>query len=182
MAFCEKCGTQINEDVKFCPGCGAETNQTRQEPPAEDRNDFKSKFANLTNTADETASIDEKDIADNKGISVLSYLGPLVFIPMFARKESKYARFHANQGLTLFIANSAYAVVQAIFVAILRAIFPWNWSYGYFGGRGFVYNALSTILSLVWIPFTVLAVLGFVNTLRGKAKALPVIGKFKILK
>lgn len=23
MAFCGKCGTQINDGVRFCPGCGA---------------------------------------------------------------------------------------------------------------------------------------------------------------
>ena len=183
MVFCEKCGAKIDEGVKFCPGCGAAVNASaRQTPPAEDQNDFSAKIAALGNTADTTADFDKQDIEENKGISVLSYLGPLVFVPMFARKNSKYARFHANQGLLLFIVSGAYSIVQSILTAILKGIFPWRWDYGYVGGRGFIYGALTTVLSLVWIVFTVLAVIGIINTVKGKAKELPVIGKFRILK
>ena len=41
---------------------------------------------------------------------------------------------------------------------------------------------LSTILGLVWIVFGVLAVIGIINALKGKAKELPFIGKIKLLK
>ncbi len=198
MAFCGKCGTKVDEGIKFCPGCGnameipapeqqavpaqEQPNQAASEQAKETGNGFVNKVKNLNNTADETASFDDKDISDNKGITILSYLGPLVFVPMFARKSSPFARFHANQGLLLLIADVAYSVIQVILMAILRAIFPWNWNYGYFGGRGFVFDALSTILSLVWIVFGVLVVIGIINVARGKAKELPIIGKFKILK
>ena len=92
----------------------------------ENPNNLKDKMKNINNTADTTAEFDPKDISDNKGISILSYLGPLVFIPMFAKKDSKYARFHANQGLTMFITYAGYSVVQSILLAILRKIFPWK--------------------------------------------------------
>ena len=148
----------------------------------ENPNNLKDKMKNINNTADTTAEFDPKDISDNKGISVLSYLGPLVFIPMFAKKDSKFARFHANQGLTMFITYVGYSVVQSILLAILRMIFPWNYNYGLIGGRGFIFNALSTILSLLWIPITVIAIIGIVNAASGKAKELPLIGKIKLLK
>lgn len=148
----------------------------------ENPNNFKDKVKNLNNTADTTSEFDPKDVSDNKGISVLSYFGPLVFIPMFAKKDSKYARFHANQGLILFIVCIGYTILQNILLAILRAIFPWRWDYGYFGGRGFIFDALSTILNLAWIVFTILAVIGIINVIKGKVKELPVIGKFKLLK
>ena len=148
----------------------------------ENPNNLKDKMKNINNTADTTAEFDPKDISDNKGISILSYLGPLVFIPMFAKKDSKYARFHANQGLTMFITYAGYSVVQSILLAILRKIFPWNYNYGLVGGRGFIFNALSTILSLLWIPITVIAIIGIVNAASGKAKELPLIGKIKFLK
>ena len=45
-----------------------------------------------------------------------------------------------------------------------------------------VYSLLGTILSLVYIVFTVLAIIGIINALNGKAKELPVIGKYKLLK
>ncbi len=183
MAFCTKCGNPVEEGVKFCPNCGTGMEPSPQKPEQEaQESGFGAKIASLNDTPDSTADFNQTDINENKGISVLSYLGPLVFIPMFARKNSKYARFHANQGLVLLIVYGAYGIIQAILSAILRAIFPWNWTYGYFGGRGFIYDALSTILGLVWIPITVLAVLGFINAICGKAKELPLIGKFKILK
>ncbi len=148
----------------------------------ENPNNLKDKVKNLNNTQDTTSEFDEKDINDNKGISILSYFGPLVFIPMFAKKDSKYARFHANQGLTLFIVYVGYTVLQNILLAILRAIFPWKWDYGYLGGRGFIFDALSTILSLIWIPIGIIAIIGLINAASGKAKELPLIGKFKFLK
>ncbi len=190
MAYCGKCGTKVDEGVKFCPSCGnpmeapAPEQQAApaQEQPAGANNAFADKVKGFSNTSDETAAYDAKDIADNKGMTILSYLGPLVFIPMFVKKDSKFARFHANQGLTLFIADVAYGIVQSILMAILRAIFPWNWSYGYLGGRGLVFDALSTILSLVWIVIVILAVIGIINAANGRAKELPVIGRFKFLK
>ena len=189
MKFCGKCGTQVNDEVKFCPGCGAsveapvnEQTPPTEQPANESSNAFVDKVKGLNNTKDETAEYDAKDISDNKGMAILSYFGPLVLIPILAKKESKFARFHANQGLVLFIADVAYGIVQSILMAILRAIFPWNWSYGYLGGRGFIFDALSTVLSLVWLVIGILAVIGLINALNGKAKELPVIGKFKILK
>lgn len=76
MAFCSHCGAQVDEGAAFCPSCGAPVgNGPRPAEPAFDPN----------------------DVAQNRGISVLSYLGPLVFIPLFARKNSPYAQFHADQ-------------------------------------------------------------------------------------
>ncbi|NCU25416.1 zinc ribbon domain-containing protein, partial [Candidatus Nomurabacteria bacterium] len=34
----------------------------------------------------------------------------------------------------------------------------------------------------LWIVFGVMAILGIINAVNGKAKELPVIGKFRILK
>ena len=121
MAFCKNCGAHLEDGVKFCSGCGATTEAA---PAAEEKQGFAEKVKGINNTPDSTADFDSRDIAENKGITVLSYLGPLVFVPMFARKNSKFARFHANQGLVLLIAYGAYGVVQAILGAILRAIFP----------------------------------------------------------
>lgn len=182
MAYCGKCGMQVNAGVKFCPGCGTpmgtpeQTNQTNQQ------NGLGAKVAGLNNTADHTAEFDSQDIATNKVMAILSYFGPLVFIPMFAAPESKFTRYHANQGLVLLILDVAYAIVQAILMAILRGIFPWNWNYGYFGGRGAVFSIISAVLSLVWIGIGILAIIGVINAVQGRAKELPIIGKIKILK
>lgn len=186
MAFCGKCGTQVNDGVKFCPGCGAPmeapAEQTQQNQQTQQQSNFSAKLQGLNNTADNTAGFDKADIEQNKAMGILSYFGPLVFIPIFASKNSKFARFHANQGLVLFIADVAYGIVQNILLAILRAVFPWNYNYGWIGGRGFVYDAISTVLSLVWLIIGILAIIGIINAVKGRAKELPIIGKIKILK
>ena len=175
MAYCGKCGTKVDENVKFCPSCGnpmeapAPEQQAQQTQQNTAQTDFSAKFANLNNTADTTAEFDQADITNNKAMGILAYLGPLVFIPMFAAKGSKFARFHANQGLTLFIACGAWSIVYSILNWIILAI---SWRL-YF---------ISSIIGLCSLVFLVLAVLGIVNAANGRAKELPVIGKFKFLK
>ncbi len=168
MLTCKQCGTQVEENIKFCTNCGAPL-----EIPAEQKNmpatDISAKLKNLNNTQDTTSEYDADDIARNRVFAILAYFGPLVFIPMFAVKGSKYARFHANQGLTLLIAYGAYGVAYAILTVIIALISS-------------KLAFILTLVSLVGVLFTVLAVIGVVNAASGKAKELPLIGKFKILK
>ena len=189
MAFCGKCGQQVNEGVKFCPACGAPmattTNQSAQQEQqtqsgqqsqqaGSSDDSLGSKLGSLNNTADNTADFDKTDIEQNKGMAILAYI--LVLIPIFAAPNSKFARYHSNQGLILLIALIGYAIVDRILSAILYAIFS--------GGLGLykIYLACAMILNLVYIVFTVLVIIGIFNAVNGKAKELPVIGKFKILK
>ena len=132
------------------------------------------KLSKLADTADSTAQFDPKDIEQNKVMALLSYLGILVLVPLLAAKESKFARYHAGQGLNLLVALVAWTIVHRVTMAILGAILlPGAWR---------VYSLLGTLLSLVYIVFTVLAIIGIINALGGKAKELPVIGKYKLLK
>ena len=177
MAFCGKCGTKMDEGVKFCPGCGApaeapaaEQAPVQQTPPAAEQKDFSAKLAALNNTTDTTADFDKADIEQNKIMGVLAYLSWLVLIPIFAAKNSRFARFHANQGLVLAITEIAWWIVTAILNSILYAI---SWRLG---------SIFGTLLGLVNLVFLVLCILGIANAANGKAKELPVIGKFKILK
>ncbi len=44
-----------------------------------------------------------KDVEDNKLIAAIGYVSILFVLPMFLKKNSKFAQFHAKQGLLLFI-------------------------------------------------------------------------------
>lgn len=172
MAYCGKCGTQMDDGLKFCPACGASTEipkaETQQQTQAA-QNDFSAKIQNFNNTADTTAEFDAQDINSNKAMAILAYFGPLVLIPIFAAKGSKFARYHSNQGLVLLIAAIAYGIAYNIISAIILAI-SWRLLF------------ITTIIGLVSIVITVLAIIGIINAATGKAKELPLIGKFKILK
>ena len=169
MTFCGNCGTKIDDHAKFCPGCGQAveapateqikteaTEQPKAEQAQGQQTDFSAKVANLNNTKDTTDQFDKDDIEKNKAMGLLAYI--LFFIPLLAAKDSPFARYHANQGLVLFLA----AILSSVILII--PILGW---------------IIAPILSIV---ITVLAVIGIINALNDKAKELPIIGKFKILK
>lgn len=164
MAFCGKCGTKLSEEVKFCPGCGASTYLEDTQPMEENIQ------SSRVNMATNTAAYEASDIEQNKLMAILAYIGILVLIPLFAAKESKFARYHTNQGLILAICGIVYSVAYTIVTQMLLAI---SWRLGLF---------ISPILGLIGLVFFVLAVMGIINASQGKEKELPIIGKFTILK
>ncbi len=186
MAFCEKCGTKADEGAKFCPSCGAvmeapeqQAQSAEQAQPAKNtQGDFAGKLQNLNNTADTTADFDKADIQNNKIMAVLAYLGLLWLIPFFGCKQSRYAQYHCKQGLTLLLAEIAYTIISVVLSALIKTR---HYVYGIYVGS-YTPGWLSTVLWLVAIPIFVLAILGIINAASGKAKELPVIGKYKILK
>ena len=175
MAFCGKCGTQIGDGARFCPSCGTPTGdasganqqQYQQQNAGQGFNDT---IRNATNTADYTGSYHPQDITDNKVMAILAYLGFLVLVPIFAAKESPFARFHANQGLTIFACEVALSIISMILTPLFYTIF---WGLG---------GLVSLILSLVGIALFVLSILGIINAANGRAKELPFIGKIRFLK
>jgi uncharacterized membrane protein len=172
------------ENVKFCPACGtpaqtavtAQPSQPSQSSQPANDDVIGNKLSSLTNTADTTAEFDKSDVEQNKVMAVLAYFGILALVPILAAKESPFARYHSNQGLLLCIAMIGWIIVDSVLTAILRAIL-WRglglWSF---------YSLCGTVLNLVYIVFTVLAVIGILNALNGRAKELPFIGKYKLLK
>lgn len=162
MAFCGKCGSQMDDGAKFCPRCGASNEISKQ-------TDYSTKLQNLNDTADTTARFDPQDIQNNKVMAILAYLGILVLVPLFAAKESKFARYHTNQGLVLCITEIAYGIAYSVLSSIILAI---SWRL-YF---------ITSIIGLISLVFLVLLIVGIINAANGRAKELPVIGKFKILR
>lgn len=185
MPFCSKCGEPMTENDKFCPKCGTPTAPQPQAAPdmpvtpnvqpapgagQQNSNDFAAQVAALNNTADTTAEFDPADIASNKAMAILSYFGLLVLIPLLAAKNSRFARFHANQGLILLITEVIGTIGQRVLGMVLKYI---PYIGGMLGGLiGFVISA----------ALLALAVIGIINAAQGKAKELPVIGKFRLLK
>lgn len=159
MAFCGKCGAQLNDGAKFCPSCGAPTGseqaqqQTYQQPQQQ-------AYAPV-----------QSDAQQNKVMGILAYLSWLVIVPWIAAKESTFARYHTNQGLVLAIVEIAWWILSAILTAIATAAY----SLGFLA----VIGVISWILGIVFLVFSIL---GIINAAKGEMKPLPIIGGIKILK
>ena len=178
MKFCRNCGTQLSEDIQFCPKCGLSVNP-QQEQAAQQAETEKVTPEQVT-VAPATAT---DDVTANKGLAWLAYMGLLLLIPMLARKDSKYCEFHVRQGVTLCAATIAYCIVVNILLLIIGAIFPGHVTYGYFYSyyaQSPVYTVFNVIFCLGYIFFTVIAIIGIVNAATGKEKKLPVFGEIKI--
>ena len=127
----------------------------------------------FTNTPDTTANYAPDDIQNNKGMAILAYLSWLVLIPLFAAKNSPFARYHTNQGLVLFLIGLVWGVVTKIATLLL----------GWIPILGDVIGILLGIASFIVAIFSIVClVLGIVNAAQGKAKELPFIGGIRILK
>ncbi len=98
-----------------------------------------------------------EDIEKNKTMAGLAYL--LFFLPLITCPESGYAKFHANQALILLIVGIAGNVILGIIPVIGWMLMP-----------------------IFGIGVLILGIMGLVNGFGGKAKRLPLIGKFDILK
>lgn len=102
---------------------------------------------------------DDRDIDSNKVMAILAYIWILFLVPLLAAKNSRFAQYHAYQGVALFIAW--------IIVNIVGWMLPYN---------------LSGLVTLATLGLLVLAVIGIMNAYQGKAKPLPLIGKFLVPK
>ncbi|MCR5727090.1 MAG: DUF4870 domain-containing protein [Lachnospiraceae bacterium] len=119
----------------------------------------------LMKSDDYTSSYDVQDINANKTMGILAYFGLLVLVPIFTARQSRFAMFHAEQGITLCIGCHIIGIL-AVVLGLIPAV-------------GWVF---SLIFGLVGILFLVLMILGIINAANGQAKELPVLGKLKIVK
>lgn len=163
MGFCGKCGIMVDDEMNFCPACGTVINPSPVQP------DYPENSSSVTAGAYSHGDNKDEDARDNKVMAILSYIGILVLIPLFAAKESSFARYHTNQGLALAIAEVLYAVSYGILSSVILSI-SWH-----------LYFVVS-IIGRVGIVFFILAIIGIINAVKGRMKPLPIIGGIRIIR
>ena len=87
-------------------------------------------------------------------MGILSYLGILVIIPFIINPKSDFVRFHAKQGLVLFIIEVVVSVV----------------GYG-------IFWPLAWIAGIINLLILILVIVGIVNVVQHKESPLPVVGQ-----
>lgn len=148
---CQSCGKTLDDQTKFCDGCGA--SQIVADPNTANQQNGQ----NQAPGANQANFFSAEDIEKNKTIAALAYL--IFFLPLIVCPESKFGRFHANQGLLLTIVAIAGSIILGM-IPIL------GW------------------IILIFFPFVIIVfiIIGFMNAIKGLAKQLPVFGKFEIIK
>ena len=89
----------------------------------------------------------DKDVEANKGIAALSYVWILCLVPLLGKRNSKFAQFHAKQGLTLFI------------IEIIASFLMW-------------FPVLGQLLILILV---VVSVIGIIKALNGEWWKMPYV-------
>ncbi len=100
----------------------------------------------------------EETSAELRSMGILCYLGPLLLVPLLLRPNSKFIKFHCNQGLLL--------VIFCVLVNISFSIPIVGWIAGVMG----VMSAIGSFFK------------GIANVKAGKSKRLPLFGEFDIIK
>ena len=112
-----------------------------------------------------------EDLKGKKFTACLSYLFWFAVIPMIYSTESRFIKYHANQGFVLATVETIFLVVMVILSKIL-------WS---------VSRATSLLVETIMLAvfvgaFGMLSLIGIFNVIRGKEKPIPTFGHIKLFK
>lgn len=98
-----------------------------------------------------------QDSSNDKLMAILGYLWILTIVPILAAKDSKFAMFHANQGLWLLLAD--------VVATALTIIVP----------------PLGCILWIVGVVTLVYRIIGIINVSNNKMEPLPGFAALPVL-
>lgn len=155
MAYCMQCGAEIADDARFCPSCGAFQSSQAARPQG---------------APTHRAPGVDQDAEDNKLMALLSYLGPLAFVPYFVAKQSPFAQFHAVRGLNLFLLEAVYGVAMSVVVWLFKLVLF---------RLGLIVDFL---FRLGWLFFLAMSIIGIVYACNGEKKELPLIGTLRFIR
>ena len=159
MAFCIKCGTQVGDTDKFCGGCGAvQEHAAAGEGNSSSASEAPSGAAKAASGPKEWLnSLDPKTASMLCYIPVIGWIGSVIVLASERYRNSAETRFHAFQGLYLFV---VYLIVEHVLAPILR-----------FENMGFqIDNLLKLALLGTWVFL-------MVKTSQGIVFRLPVLGE-----
>lgn len=160
----------INADTK----CDGEEDMPSQEY------DFKEPIS-IFCQRDFSYVFEKEDIKKNRVISALCYFPPFFFILLLFKSKSRFCLFHANQGLLLTLTTLLWTLFNSIIGTIIRYNFVvvTSWGYSALSTAGYVLTAviwgIQAIVTLTWFY------LGLIDTMNGRAKKLPLIGRINLI-
>ncbi len=137
MKVCPNCHNAVDDNVTFCPNCGANVGaqQPQQQRPQQQQYQQpqqqysqpqyqqyqqqyqqRPQYASIPNPYDHTSQFTAEDVSANKLPALLVYaLGAVgIVIALLAGKDSEFAKFHARQGMKIVLLETVLAVATAV--------------------------------------------------------------------
>ena len=148
------------------------------EQPEENPKDVKGMLAKFQNTNDHTLEYDANTFAANKQACKLAVLGITFWVPFVSAsaKNCGAARFYANQGLLIFIAELILLIPELMFTGIIGVGLT-------LGAQIIIGIILDLIITAIIYCVPIFMILtAFKNIDQGKVKDIPFIGRFRIIK
>ncbi len=152
MAFCNSCGAQVDDGVKFCPKCGQAMAAAAMGGSSAAGSSAGGGSASVTATQNDNV------------MGALAYLliPAIIFLVVEPYSKNRFIRFHSFQSLFYCVASIAIQIVLGILSSILAVI-----------GIGFIIGMLLPILSLaLFVVWIILVIKAF----QGQTYKLPLIG------
>ena len=114
---------------------------------------------------------EKEELRGKKFTAALAYLSWLVVVPIIYSSESKFIRYHANQGLVIAVIETICVIVTVIASKII-----WLFSRP-------MSLLVETMMAMCIIGvFGMLSLIGILHVMLGKTKPLPTFGKINLLK
>lgn len=181
MKICPKCGTPLEDSVKFCTTCGVnfQPAPTAAEPAKENNhNNFNNpqppygqnqffgqqpQHSAPADPFDHTNEFDPRDISDNKVIAMLIYLMGIggVLIALLSQSHSAYVAFHLRQALKFMVCNSLLAIAAVVF----------SWTF-----------IVPIVCAIAIVVLLVVKIICFVDICNGNAKEPAIIKNLDFLR
>lgn len=104
-----------------------------------------------TKQSSETSKTVDSVITEGKFFAAIGYIAILCFVPLFLKRDNRFAQFHGRQGLILFILEVAAAML--VVVPVVGEV----------------------IFRLAWLVFGICSLAGIVKVLMNEYWEMPVI-------
>ena len=105
-----------------------------------------------------------EEIEEGKGMAILAWI--FWIIPLLAARDKRFAMFHTQQALALWITIVVIYIAMWILTMLVSLI------------SDTLTCIISILMFIPWIVFVVFWIMGLITAIQGKAKELPIIGKF----
>ena len=178
--FCSNCGSEIEKKYKFCPKCGEKIDINNEE--VKPKRGRKKKIVEEVTTVELDSEDNSLEVSSNeKLLGILSYLGILSLIPYFCSDKSEFVKYHATQGLNLFLVSIVYYVLNHLLslIKITKTVVSFNGVVG----TGRVTPFIIRFPLLMWgIFLCIISIMGIIYVCQGEKKDLPVVKDVKIIK